>query len=64
MELYGFAALTPEQLARVQETERETGTRLLVLRALEIAPDNLTTDQLEALQRLEGELGNIILAVE
>jgi hypothetical protein len=64
MDLYGFAKLTPEQVARVQETEKQIGTRLLVLHGLEVTPDTLTPDHLEALRRLEQELGHIILAVK
>lgn len=64
MDLYGSAKLTPEQVARVQETEKQIGTRLLVLHGLEVTPDTLTPDHLEALRRLEQELGHIILAVK
>jgi hypothetical protein len=64
MDLYGFAKLSPEQLARVQETEKKIGTRLLVLHALEVTPDALQQEQVEALRRLEQELGHIILAVK
>lgn len=63
MELYGFASLNTDQLARVQSFEKETGKRLLVLRPLDVYPAPLKGEELARLQALEKELGNIIVAV-
>ncbi len=63
MDLYGFAALTAEQLAAVKAFEAETAKRVLVLRVLDVLPADLRKEEVARLQALEKELGNIILAV-
>lgn len=64
MRLYGFAKLSDDELRRVQEFERDTGKRLLVYRPFDAEPAELTAKQMERLEQLERDLGDVIIAVK
>ena len=56
-----FAALSEEQLSRVQELEAETGTMIVALEP-EFKLARLSREQIAQLQALEHELGVVLLA--
>jgi hypothetical protein len=63
MSLYTYAALTPEQLEKVQALEAEMGKRILILREYRPEYAELNDDEFRRLMDLEGELGYVAVAV-
>ena len=64
MLLYTLAGLTPEQLAKLQAWEGQTGKKILAFswHPVNLAP--LTQTEMESLQDLEAELRVALIAVE
>lgn len=59
----GIASLNEDQLAKVQEFEKESGLLVVALESqFELA--RLNRDQIQQLQNLETELGVVLLAYQ
>jgi hypothetical protein len=63
MSLYTYAALTPEQLEKVQALEADIGKRILILREYRPEYAELSDDEFHRLMELELELGYVAVAV-
>ncbi len=63
MSLYTYAALTQDQLEKVQALEAEMGKRILILHEYRPEYAELNDDEFRRLMDLEGELGYVAVAV-
>jgi hypothetical protein len=63
MQVYTYAPLNEEELAQVQQFERQTGKKALVFRQVDAQPEVLSEDELERLQSLEDRLGYVVIVV-
>jgi hypothetical protein len=61
--LYTFAKLTDEHMAMLQEFEKRTGKQVLALTEVGLWPDHLKPDELADLQKLEQDMGCLLVAV-
>ena len=64
MSLYTYAALTPEQVEKVQALEADTGKRILILREYRPEYAELNDDEFHRLMELEREMGVVAVAVQ
>ena len=62
--IYSFAPLEPERLKAVQSLEKELGTPLVAMSAIEANPVNVDAEKLSKIKKLEEELGIVLLAVQ
>ena len=62
--LYSIASLDPAELEAVQKLEKQIGKRVLAMKPLEIEFDNLSEDDVAAIQMLEVDTGLVIVAVK
>lgn len=64
--LCNFADLKNGQnmLDRIQVLEKELGKPLIAFACMDVPPARLTDDELSMIQRLEGELGLSLVAVD
>lgn len=62
--LYTLASLDEKELTSVQELERKIGKRVIAMRPMTIEFDQLSEEDVAAIQQLEVELGIVIMAVK
>ncbi len=63
MQVYTYARLSEDQLDQVRRFEAHTGKKALVFQQVKAQPEELTADELQALQALEERLGYVIIVV-
>jgi PHD/YefM family antitoxin component YafN of YafNO toxin-antitoxin module len=64
MSLYTYAALTPEQVEKVQALEADTGKRILILREYRPEYAELSDDEFRRMMELEREMGVVAVAIQ
>ena len=64
MQLYTYAKLSEDELAKVRDFESRTGKTALVLKQVEAQPEMLDRDEMQALATLEQELEYLVVVVQ
>jgi PHD/YefM family antitoxin component YafN of YafNO toxin-antitoxin module len=64
MSLYTYAALTSEQLEKVQALEADIGKRILILREYRPEYAELSDDEFRRMMELEREMGVVAVAIQ
>jgi hypothetical protein len=63
LQVYTYASLSEEDLAQVQQFERQTSKKALVFQQVDAEPEVLSERELALLQSLEDRLGYLVIVV-
>lgn len=62
--LYSYATMDSDKLGAIRALEKDIGTPILAMQALDVPPAKVDRKALERIKALEEELGIVLVAVE